>query len=44
MIGMLLVHSLVDYPLRTSSLGVIAALACALMLAGRDNIANPSAA
>ncbi|HEV7159046.1 MAG TPA: O-antigen ligase family protein [Caulobacteraceae bacterium] len=44
MIGMLLVHSLVDYPLRTSALGVIAALACALMLAGRDNIANPSAA
>lgn len=31
-VGMLLVHSLVDYPLRTSALGVLAAFACALML------------
>jgi hypothetical protein len=43
-VGMLLTHSLVDYPLRTSTLGVLAAFACALMVPASKQAANPSRA
>lgn len=37
MIGIVLLHSIVDYPLRTAAISAIFALACALLLPARSN-------
>ena len=40
-IGLLLAHSLVDYPLRSPAMMCVFALACGLMLAPRAGLADP---
>jgi hypothetical protein len=41
-IGLLLAHSLVDYPLRTPAMAVLFALACGLLVPGPGGAANTS--
>jgi O-antigen ligase len=43
-IGLLLAHSLVDYPLRTAALATLFALACGILAAPADSASGPLAA